>query len=202
MISIVDYGMGNVASVSNMIHRIGGEAVLLSAADKIRTAKKLILPGVGSYDAGVKALRNAGLDDAIREAVLLNGSLILGICLGMQLLMETSEEGSLSGLGLVPGRVRKFRFHDQKLRVPHMGWNQVQPLRESILFDPGSEAPRFYFVHSYYVECNDQKDVVGLTNYGHNFTVALEHKNILGVQFHPEKSHRFGMTLFKRFLES
>jgi glutamine amidotransferase len=194
--------MGNVASVLNMIHRIGGEAFLSSSADQIRSAAKLILPGVGAFDAGVNALKDAGLDTVIREAVVQNGAMILGICLGMQLLMETSEEGVLPGLGLVPGRVRKISVQDHGLRVPHMGWNKVKPQRPSVLFDPGDDSLRYYFVHSYFVQCDDPKDVAGIACYGHDFTAALERGNILGVQFHPEKSHRFGMALFKRYLES
>jgi imidazole glycerol-phosphate synthase subunit HisH len=201
MIIIVDYGIANVGSVLNMIRKVGGEARLSSSIEDVTSAGKLILPGVGAFDAGVSALNNSGLYEAIRYAVLHNGAMLLGICLGMQLLLESSEEGSLQGLGLVPGKVRKFQFDQQGLKVPHMGWNGVQPTRLSSLFDMEGEAQRFYFVHSFYVECADEKDVAGVTNYGHDFTSVLERNNVIGVQFHPEKSHRFGMALLQRFLE-
>jgi imidazole glycerol-phosphate synthase subunit HisH len=128
---------------------------------------------------------------------------MLGICLGMQLLLEGSEEGSARGLGLVRGRVRRFRPPSGDLRVPHMGWNVVRPVRHSMLFErDGPEEQRFYFVHSYYVECEDPQDVAGVTQYGHEYTSALEHGRVLGVQFHPEKSHRYGMALLKRFADA
>ena len=200
MITVIDYGMGNIASVLKMIRWIGGEAALAAAPDEVKKAKKLILPGVGAFDAGITALRQSGLDLAIAEAVKQNGSMILGICLGMQLLLESSEEGSLSGLALVPGRVRRFQTEGQELPVPHMGWNAVRAIRECVLFGPGTEPQRYYFVHSYFAECADPADVTGLTYYGRDFTSAFERGRVLGTQFHPEKSHRFGMALLKRFV--
>lgn len=199
--TIINYGMGNCGSVLNMIRFIGGEAHLSASPDEVRSANTLILPGVGAFDAGITALRETGMDAAIHEAVTKNGASLLGICLGMQLLMESSEEGNLPGLSMVPGKVKRFQLQDLKLRVPHMGWNEVQPVRSSTLFDSNTEEYRFYFVHSYYVECDDPEDIVGITHYGHDFTSAFEHGRVLGVQFHPEKSHRFGMVLLKRFLE-
>ena len=200
-VTIINYGMGNCGSVVNMIRFIGGEARLSNSPDDVRTADKLILPGVGAFDAGMKALRETGMDVAIREAVTKRGASLLGICLGMQLLTESSEEGNLPGLALVPGRVKRFDVHSFGLRVPHMGWNEVQPVRSSVLLDPNDEEHRFYFVHSYHVECDDPRDVSGITHYGYDFTSAFEHDQVLGVQVHPEKSHRFGMALLKRFLE-
>ena len=201
MILILDYGMGNVASVANMIRRIGVEARLTSSPEEVRSADKLILPGVGSFDAGVKALTASSLDVAVKEAVIQRGASLLGICLGMQLLFESSEEGELPGLALVPGSVKRFQLSDQGLRVPHMGWNVVRPSRASRLFDPEGEEQRFYFVHSYYAACRDQADACAVAHYGHDFTCAVERGNIMGVQFHPEKSHRFGLALLKRFAE-
>jgi len=200
-IIVIDYGMGNIASVLNMIHFVGGEARLSVSPDEVREAQTLILPGIGSFDAGIKALHDTGMDVAIHEAVD-RGATILGICLGMQLFMDSSEEGRLPGLGLVPGKVKRFQVHDLGLRVPHMGWNVVRPARASILFDPGPDEQRFYFVHSYYVECDDPRDVTGVTRYGQEFTSSLERGRVIGVQFHPEKSHRFGMNLFKRLMEA
>lgn len=197
---IINYGMGNIASVLNMIRFIGGDAHISKSSDEVRHASTLILPGVGAFDAGIRSLRETGMDEAIHEAITDNGATLLGICLGMQLLMESSEEGHLTGLGLVPGRVTRFQVHDQELRVPHMGWNTVQPTRTSRLFDLKTEEERFYFVHSYHVECEDPQDVAGITKYGYNFTSVIENGRVLGVQFHPEKSHRFGMALLARFL--
>lgn len=198
---IIDYGMGNTASVLNMIRFIGGNVKISSSPEEIKSASKLILPGVGSFDAGVNSLSEAGLDSAIYHAVNKEGSVILGICLGMQLLMDSSEEGDLSGLGLVPGKVRRFDIKNQGLRVPHMGWNVVNLTRDSLLFNLNGGEQRFYFVHSYYAECKNHEDITGLTNYGNDFISAFEHDNILGVQFHPEKSHRYGMNLLLKFLE-
>lgn len=201
MITVIDYGMGNVGSVLNMIRRLGGDVQLSADVGEVQTAQKLILPGVGAFDSGMTALCNSGLDQAIHEAVVSNGGMITGICLGMQLLMQTSEEGVLPGLGLVPGHVHRFRVKDKGLLVPQMGWNVVRPTRPSTLFELSDEELRFYFVHSYYVSCDDANDIVGLTSYGHDYVSAVERDRILGVQFHPEKSHRFGMALLKRFVE-
>ncbi len=201
MIAIVDYDVGNPGSVLNMIRRIGGDARLSSAPDEVRGAGKIILPGVGAFDAATEALRERGLDIAIRAAVD-DGATVLGICLGMQLLLEGSEEGVSPGLSLVPGRCRRFDVADLGLRVPHMGWNTLDVTRPSILFDTGAAESRFYFVHSYHAECDDPADVTATTTYGHPFAAAFERGRVLGVQFHPEKSHRFGMALMKRFLEA
>lgn len=197
---VVDYGIGNIGSVLNMIRFVGGDAVGSTSPDIVRDARMLILPGVGSFDAGMTALHNTGMDTAVKDAVS-NGATILGVCLGMQLFMESSEEGTLGGLGLVRGRVKRFQVQDLGLRVPHMGWNIVRPARPSRIFEMNAEEQRFYFVHSYYVECDDPEDIAGVTRYGRDFTSAIEHDGrVIGVQFHPEKSHRFGMDLFRRLL--
>jgi glutamine amidotransferase len=197
---VVDYGVGNIASVLKMIRFVGGDAQASSSPEVVRDARMLVLPGVGSFDAGMTALNNTGMDAAVKEAVA-SGATILGICLGMQLFMESSEEGTLSGLGLVRGRVMRFHVENQNLRVPHMGWNNVRPPRPSRIFEMNTEGQRFYFVHSYYVECDEPQDVAGVTHYGRDFTSAIEHDGrVIGVQFHPEKSHRFGMNLFRRLL--
>jgi glutamine amidotransferase len=199
MLLILDYGMGNVASVANMVRKVGGESKLSSSPEAVRSADKLILPGVGSFDPGVNALVERSLDVAVKEAVG-RGVPLLGICLGMQLLFESSEEGSLPGLGLIAGGVRRFRFSGQQLRVPHMGWNVVRPQGDNKLFGQNDEESRFYFVHSYHAECERAEDVSAVARYGYDFPCAVERGNIMGVQFHPEKSHRFGMALFKRFI--
>lgn len=198
---IIDYGMGNILSVFNMIQFIGGKAKISSSLNDIKNAKKIILPGVGTYDAGITNLKERDLDSAIKDVISNKSASILGICLGMQLLMESSEEGKLPGLALISGSVKHFDVHDKGLKVPHMGWNVVRPTRISSLLNPDQPEQRFYFVHSYYVECKDKQDIAGFTDYGFPFTSVLEHENILGVQFHPEKSHKFGMGLLKKFLE-
>lgn len=199
MITIVNTGISNVNSVHNMLTRIGCEAHIVVDAQQVRAAPKLILPGVGAFDAGMRALGESGLGEAIREAVLERGASLLGICLGMQLLLDGSEEGRLPGLGLVPGHARRFRVETSGLRVPHMGWNSVRWLRPSPVFPSDSAEQRFYFVHSYYAECGDSADAVGLTNYGHEFVAVLQRGRVHGAQFHPEKSHRFGMDVLSAY---
>lgn len=200
MIVIVDYGMGNIASVENMIRKVGGEAKLSSSPAEVRSAAKLVLPGVGSFDPGMRALGERSLDAAVREAANAHGAYVLGICLGMQLLFDSSEEGSLPGLALVSGDVRRFRPAAPGLRVPHMGWNVARPTRATRLFSPGAEESRYYFVHSFHARCAREEDVSAVTTYGYDFACAVERGNVMGVQFHPEKSHRFGMALFRRFI--
>jgi glutamine amidotransferase len=182
-----------------MIRKAGGEAVVTGDADAIAAAEKLVLPGVGAFDQGMRALGEKGLTEPLREAAA-RGVPILGICLGMQLMMECSEEGRLPGLGLVVGDVRRFPVGDQLPRVPHMGWNRIAVKKASPLLG-GDDDDRYYFVHSYYVSCGDPGDVVATTTHGLEFVSVLQHGNLYGVQFHPEKSHRFGMALFRRFLD-
>ena len=191
--------MGNLASVVNIIRKMGGEAIISSSPDEIRQASKLVLPGVGSFDVGMSALKERSLDIAIKAAVKESCAMLLGICLGMQMLFDSSEEGDQPGLGLIKGRVRRFQLSDQKLCVPHMGWNVVKPSRASNLFDMKAKA-RFYFVHSYHADCANVENISATTHYGYDFVSAVENGNVMGVQFHPEKSHRFGMALFKRYL--
>ncbi|CAG0981750.1 glutamine amidotransferase [Gammaproteobacteria bacterium] len=198
-ILVANYGMGNVGSIANMIRKVGGEAVVTGDANSVAAAEKLVLPGVGAFDQGMRSLAEKGLADPLREAAA-RGAPILGICLGMQLMLECSEEGQLPGLGLVPGDVRRFPSGDGLLRVPHMGWNRISIKKASPLFDGDDDDRRYYFVHSYYVSCRDPADVVATTVHGREFVSAFQRGNLFGVQFHPEKSHRFGMALFRRFL--
>ncbi|MCO5101261.1 MAG: imidazole glycerol phosphate synthase subunit HisH [Burkholderiaceae bacterium] len=203
MITIVDYGLGNVGSLRNMLKKIGKACALSADPEAVAGADRLILPGVGAFDAGVERLRNSGLDEAIRHAALVRRVPVLGICLGMQLLGSASEEGRLSGLALVEAECRRFvrDAAEADLPIPHMGWNAVRVMREHRLFAGLETANRFYFVHSYRVVCRDPSDVLGVTDYGGEFTSSFAHGNICAAQFHPEKSHRFGMKLLGNFAE-
>jgi glutamine amidotransferase len=202
MITIIDYGMGNLGSIANMIKKVGGKSVITSNKDEIKKAKKLLLPGVGAFDNAVKNLKNLDLWDLIKEKVLVDRVPIMGICLGMQLLTKGSEEGKLEGFGFIDAYTKKFTFENNKLKIPHMGWNIVKLQKTSKLFQGmENQENRFYFVHSYAVECYEEKDILTTTFYGYEFVSSFEKENIIGCQFHPEKSHKFGMALFKNFVE-
>lgn len=200
---IVDYGMGNLGSILNMLKRVGISGTITSDPAQIAAAGKLILPGVGAFDNGMKNLGDAGLLPLLNKRVLEDRVPILGICLGAQLLLEGSDEGELPGLGWIRGRATKFDFADgdRRLKVPHMGWNVVEPRRDSKLFAGAEGEQRFYFVHSYYIACADPADALSATPYGKPFVSGVERGNVYGVQFHPEKSHKFGMRLLKNFAE-
>lgn len=202
MIHVIDYGAGNVGSVLNMIGRIGAQATAVSERSKLATAEKILLPGVGSFDNAMLKLRALGFAEIIMERAAA-GVPLLGICLGMQLLASGSEEGHERGLGLVPGFVRRLPLNaaQPSLKVPHMGWNRVVPLRQSPLIQGLDESSRFYFVHSYYFECEALEDRLLETTHGITFVSGVERQNVMGVQFHPEKSHRFGLQLLKNFVE-
>lgn len=199
-IVLIDCGIGNTASVSNMFKRVGHDVVVSANTDDIINAEKLVLPGVGAFDHAMQQLDKLNLIAAIKSAAE-NKTPILGICLGMQLLFERSEEGQLPGLGIVPGYVKRFSFEGITLKIPHMGWNIVYPTHSSSLFSSDGQELRFYHVHSYHVVCDLQDDVTAITHYGYDFTSAIQRGNVMGVQFHPEKSHRFGMELIKKFTE-
>jgi len=206
MISIVDYGVGNLGSVVNMLKYLGIENKIVSTPSEIDAANKIILPGVGSWDNGVLKLRESGLLDALNKRVIVDKKPILGICLGMQLLLESSEEGDLPGLGWIAGKVIKFDFtpkqqKQSKLRIPHMGWNIVKARELTALSRFDYDETRFYFVHSYHAVTDNDQHVLMTCNYGYEFPCAIHHENIWGVQFHPEKSHKFGMELMKKFAE-
>jgi glutamine amidotransferase len=203
MLVIVDYGVGNLGSMANMLRKIGCPAKVSADPEDVLAADKLILPGVGAFDQGIESLHRHGLVDALRKQVMVRGTPLLGVCLGMQLLGCTSEEGSMTGLGFIDARTVRFpgRMGEVTLRVPHMGWNVVHPRKEDMIFLGLESINRFYFVHSYHVECADPDNILGLTSYGKMFVSVLRHGNIWGVQFHPEKSHRFGMQLLKNFVE-
>lgn len=201
MITIIDYGMGNLGSIYNMIKKIGFQSEITADVEAIRRASKIILPGVGAFDKAMSNLGNLNLIEVIREKAAAETPL-LGICLGMQLLADGSEEGVLPGLGLIRGKVKQFVL-PSGYKVPHMGWNTVDYNRESPLFAgfESFEEVRFYFVHSYHFVCQEEQYVNGRSDYGGAFTSAVQSDRVYGVQFHPEKSHKFGMQLLRNFIE-
>lgn len=202
MISVIDYGAGNVGSVIRMIEKVGGKAQRISTATELDAAKIVVLPGVGAFDYGMTQLAEKGLIEALNEAALVRRIPILGICLGMQLMCKRSDEGVMPGLGWIDAEVKKFEFDQAtRLPIPHMGWNTLDLKRENDLLNNELERTRYYFVHSYRVSCNDLEDIVATTDYGGSFVSAFARDNLFGAQFHPEKSHRFGMALIKNFLE-
>jgi len=202
MIVIVDYKMGNLGSVSNIIKKIGCESIITSDIEIIKKADKIILPGVGSFERAMNNLRELNLIETLNHKVLVEKTPTLGICLGMQLLTQSSEEGDVKGLGYINATTVKFQLTEfPELKIPHMGWNEVEFPQNHPLCDAYHEKPRFYFVHSYHVVCENEENKLMTTQHGKEFTSAIVKENIIGVQFHPEKSHKFGMTLFKNFIE-
>jgi glutamine amidotransferase len=202
MITIIDYKTGNLGSIQNILKRIGEDSVITSEKDEIERATKLILPGVGAFDTGMRNLLELDLVDILNRKVKAEKIPVLGICLGMQLLSNGSEEGSLPGLGLIDAETIRFRFEDTiEYKIPHMGWNFIRQHKESKLIEDMYPDARFYFVHSYFFRANIEKDVLLSTTYEIEITSAVEKGNILGVQFHPEKSHKFGMKLLKNFVD-
>jgi imidazole glycerol-phosphate synthase subunit HisH len=202
MIVVIDYGMGNMGSILNMLKKVGAEAIVSSDKSVIERATKLILPGVGAFDNGMKNLNRLDLVPVLNRKAQDEKIPVLGVCLGMQLLTKGSEEGDLPGLGWIDAETIKFRFDktDSSLKIPHMGWNTVEIKQPDGIFADMHEEPRFYFVHSYYVRCVEEADVLATTHYGLDFTSAVRRANICGTQFHPEKSHKFGMKVFKNFV--
>lgn len=201
-VCVVDYGAGNVGAVIRMVERAGGTARRVSTPSELGGADRLILPGVGAFDHGIAQLEQRGLVGPLRGAVMDRRVPTLGICLGMQLMCASSEEGDRRGLGWVDAEVVRFRPKEVTgLNVPHMGWNTLDIVRANPLLADGPGKQRFYFVHSYYVRTTDDALPVATASYGSDFVAAFHQDNIHGVQFHPEKSHRFGLQLMRRFLE-
>lgn len=201
MIGIINYGSGNIASIKNMLWRMSFTSAYVSTPEQMMGCTKLILPGVGSFDTGMKYLRDLGIDQTLKELICQKNIPLLGICLGMQLLTKASEEGDSSGLGLIDAHTMKFSFPKEILRIPHMGWNTIAPQKNILDINNRDRQCRFYFAHSYYVHCNNSDDIWLTCNYGIEFVAAFVHGNIYGVQFHPEKSHVFGMQLLRNFAE-
>lgn len=201
MIHIVDFGSGNLAAISGMLRRCGVDSVVTSREGEIRTASKLILPGVGAFEPAMLELGRRGLKEALTYAVISKKVPVLGICLGAQLMFDGSEEGNASGLGWLRGRVVRFQAEKMmgQTKIPHMGWCDVIERHPSTLLHQMDLNPRFYFAHSYHFECFSASDILLEAHYGYTFAAAVGRENILGVQFHPEKSHRFGMKLLSNF---
>ncbi len=202
MIGIVDYNMGNLASVINAFYKVGADATLESDPSKIKQYDKLILPGVGAFGDAMDHLQSNGMDEAVKEFAA-SGKPLMGICLGMQLLFERSQEfGEREGLGLIEGEVVPFNksHFDHSLKVPHMGWNELFVQKETTLFDGLGKDFYLYFVHSFHAVCDD-KYAIGKTHYGYEFTSAVQKENIYGIQPHPEKSHENGLKIIENFVK-
>lgn len=202
MIALVDYGLGNIQAFANIYRHLGIEAAPARTADDLRDASKIILPGVGAFDWAMTRLQASGLRDALDKEVLGSKKPILGICVGMQMMARSSEEGKLPGLGWIDATVVKFdaRLLKSKTHLPHMGWNDARPVRTDTLFS-GLDAPRYYFLHSYFMKTDREGNVLATSNYGVTFTSAVQAGNVFGTQFHPEKSHQWGVRLLKNFAE-
>ena len=200
-ITIIDYGTSNLGSMKNMLKKLGVPSRFATTADEVMEAEKIILPGVGAFDAGMRTLKASGMIDALNLKVLEERVPVLGVCLGMQMMGLASEEGVEKGLGWIDAQAIRFRSKDHPgMRVPHMGWNEARVLKRSPLIDESPERVRFYFANSYHVVCANAADVLLETEYaGFPFTSALERAHIRGAQFHPEKSHRFGMWFLNNF---
>lgn len=198
MIAIINYGLGNIKALANVYKNLNIPHKIISQTDDLKDATKIILPGVGAFDYALELLQKSGLREPLNELVLQQKLPVLGICVGMQIMVLTSEEGVLPGLAWIDGVVKKFDS-SINLPLPHMGWNNVKPVGDNKLFKNIETGSRFYFLHSYYLQCQDKRDVAAETDYGGPFTCAVNAENIYGVQFHPEKSHQNGIQLLKNF---
>ena len=202
MITIIDYGCGNIKAFVNAFKRLNIEAKVAYTKEDINDATKIILPGVGAFDHVMQSFNKSGMRDIVEKKVLLEKVNVLGICAGMQILANSSDEGTEKGLAWIDGQVKLFDTEKikYKTKLPHMGWNSIKPAHNK-LFDKINEDARFYFVHSYYFECNNMENAIASTNYGCDFTSAVNKENIYGVQFHPEKSHQNGQQLLSNFVK-
>ena len=202
MIAIVDYGLGNIRAFENIYRSLGISASSVKTVEQLSQASKIILPGVGAFDWAIERLKLSGMAETLNDLVIKKKIPVLGVCVGMQIMASSSDEGNLPGLGWIDAEVKRFDIakFSQKTHVPHMGWNGVSVNAKCQLFS-GIDGPQYYFLHSYYVKMNDENDVIGRTNYGIRFASAIKSSNIYATQFHPEKSHQWGITLLKNFAE-
>ena len=202
MITLLDYGLGNVAAFVNIYKRLNLPVAVAATADQLAGAEKIILPGVGSFDWAMTRLEESGMRACLDDLVMIKNKPVLGVCVGMQMMAKRSEEGQLPGLGWIDAEVKRFdeSGFTERTHLPHMGWNDVSPRDDRCLFK-GMAAPRFYFLHSYYFAPANASDVLGVTDYGGNFASAARSGNVYGTQFHPEKSHQWGIALLKNFAE-
>jgi len=199
---IVDYRTGNLNSIKRTLDRIGSPSTISSRLEDITQADKLILPGIGHFAKAMANLKDLGLLDALNEAVLIKQKAVLGICLGMELMAVTSEEGDTPGLKWLDAKAVRFNISASgRCKVPHMGWNSIQIRKSSTLMEGVEDLSEFYFAHSYHLKTNDRSDVLNETEYGVTFPSAIERENIFGVQYHPEKSHRSGVRVLKNFID-
>lgn len=201
MVAIIDYGLGNLGSIANMLKVIGEKSVITVDKGRIAEADHIILPGVGAFDAGMQKLNETGLVPFVREQALRQKKPILGICLGMQLLGKKSEEGQLEGLGLISFETVRFKLDGTNLKIPHMGWDIVTFKQKNPLLEGLTGKQRYYFVHSYHAVCDFPENVLMTCDYGYEFACSVVRDNIYGVQFHPEKSHDFGLSLLDNFVK-
>lgn len=203
MITIIDYGLGNISAFANVYKRLNMEVRFARQAVDLRGARRIILPGVGAFDHAMERLERSGMRETLDRLVVEDGIPVLGVCVGMQILTKSSEEGTLPGLSWIDGQVKSFRSDPRSstLPLPHMGWNDVVPIKGNHLFKGLEDQARFYFLHTFYMECATIADVAANASYGFDFSCAVNHNNIYGVQFHPEKSHHFGQQLLKNFGE-
>jgi glutamine amidotransferase len=203
MIGIINYGLGNIKAFANIYTRSGIPFMIASRSDDLKKVTKIILPGVGAFDHAMGLLEKSGMRPVLDEIVLVRRLPVLGVCVGMQIMAHTSEEGELPGLGWIGGEVKKFdpARLTSATHLPHMGWNNIEPVLKNGLLKDIDAASRFYFLHSYYFHCQKSENVLAVTDYGGPFASAVHSGNIFGVQFHPEKSHQWGITLLKNFAE-
>lgn len=201
MITLIDYGVGNINAFVNVYKRVDVPVKIARTKEDLIGAKKLILPGVGHFDHAMTQLNNSGMRDTLDKMVMDDKIPVIGICVGMQMMANSSDEGKMEGLKWIDASVRKFDESkiNQVTRLPHMGWNDVKPVKDISLFQGLEKDAIFYFLHTYYFECNAKEDIMAVTQYGGEFTSAAHHENKYGIQFHPEKSHSYGETLLHNF---
>ena len=201
MITIIDYGSGNIRAIGNIYDTLKIDYKIAKSPEEVMGAEKIFLPGVGAFDQTISMLDKTGFREVLDFEVLQNKIPIIGICVGMQILAESSEEGKLPGLGYIKGKVRKMdaSLLNQKPKLPHLGWNSIEIKRQSAMFKNIDSELGFYFLHSYYFECEHEEDILTTTTYGKSFASAINHDNVYGIQFHPEKSHHNGINLLHNF---